>query len=206
MGEVGVQYLQMQYFLLGLGNSGKEYENTRHNTGRVVLEHFRKKNDFPAWQEDKKIKALVSEGKVGKAGVLLVEPETFMNNSGKAAAFLVKTKKAAENLIVIHDDLDLPLGKIKISWNRGGGGHKGIESIKRAVKTEAFTRMRVGISPATAKGAAKKPSGEEAVIKFILGKFKPAEESELKKIKKKIAEAIEMIITEGKEEAMSRFN
>lgn len=196
----------MPYIIVGLGNPGEEYEGTRHNTGRIVLETFRKKNNFSDWSADKKLKALTSDGKVGKEKVLLVEPETFMNNSGKSVAPIIKTKKAAERLIVINDDLDIPLGRMKISFNRGSGGHNGIESIKRAVKTEGFIRLRIGISASTPSGKLKKPKGEQAVIDFILGDFKPKEMEILKKVAKKGSEALSTIITEGKEKAMGEFN
>ncbi|MEK7614123.1 MAG: aminoacyl-tRNA hydrolase [Patescibacteria group bacterium] len=203
----------MQYIIIGLGNPGEEYKNTRHNTGRIVLEAFRKKNDFSGWEIDKKLKALSSEGVVrpldgarGKEKVLLVLPETFMNNSGKSVAPLVKTKKAAEKLVVVHDDLDIPLGAMKISFNRGSGGHKGIESIKRAIKTEAFIRARIGISPATPSGKVKKPKGDKAVADFILGKFKPKEIEALKKISKKACDALGAIVSDGRERAMGEFN
>ena len=194
------------HFIIGLGNPGEEYENTRHNTGRIVLEAFRKKAGFSEWENDKKLRALVSAGKIGKEKAVLVMPETFMNKSGTSAATLIKSKKAAEQLIVVHDDLDLPLGSMKISFNRGSGGHKGIESIKRAIKTEAFVRVRIGISPATPSGKLKKPKGDKAVGDFILGKFKPKETEEIKKVSKKVIEAIEVLIAEGREKAMSVFN
>ena len=162
--------------IVGLGNPGTEYEKTRHNTGRIVLEMFRKKNDLPEWQENKKLKGLVSQK--GKINLLL--PETFMNKSGEAVAKIIKNKKTVKDLVVIHDDLDLPLGRFKISFNRGAGGHRGVLSIIKALKTEAFTRIRIGIAPK------KKPSGKKAVIDFILGEFKPAELAALKKITQKI--------------------
>ncbi len=208
----------MSYTIIGLGNPGEEYENTRHDTRRIVFENFRKKNDFSDWKIDKKLKALVSEGKVakdpssraklatGQEKIMLVLPETFMNNSGKSVALLVKNKKAAERLIVIHDDLDIPLGSMKISFNRGSGGHKGIESIKRAIKTEAFIRLRVGISSATPSGKIKKPKGDKAVADFILGKFKPKEMEVMKKVGKRASDALALIISEGKEKAMGEFN
>ena len=196
----------MNYVIVGLGNPGEEYENTRHNTGRIVLEAFRKKNDFPEWEMDKKLKALTSGGKIGREKVLLVLPETFMNNSGKSVAPLIKSKKAAEQLIVVHDDLDLPIGALKISFNRGSGGHKGIESIKRAIKTEAFVRLRVGISPSTPSGKLKKPKGDKAVEDFILGKFKPKETETLKKAAKRASDAIAVIISDGRERAMGEYN
>ena len=194
------------HYIIGLGNPGEEYENTRHNTGRMILESFRKKMCFSEWESDKKSRAFVSAGKIGKEKAILVLPETFMNNSGKSAAPLIKSKKAAESLVVVHDDLDLPLGAMKISFNRGSGGHKGIESIKRAIKTEAFIRVRVGISPSAPSGKLKKPKGDKAVGDFILGKFRPKETEEIKKVSKKACEAIAMIIEEGREKAMGEFN
>ncbi|TSC67057.1 MAG: peptidyl-tRNA hydrolase, PTH1 family [Parcubacteria group bacterium Gr01-1014_73] len=192
--------------IVGLGNPGAEYENTRHNTGRLVLDIFRQKNDLPDWEENKKLRSLVSIGKIGKTKISLLLPETFMNKSGEAISKLIKSKKAAEDLVVIHDDLDLPSGRFKISFNRGAAGHRGVSSIVKALKTEAFTRIRVGISPAGAKGKVKKPMGEKPIIDFILGKFKPAELATLKKLSKKISGAIETIVTEGREKAMAKSN
>ena len=196
----------MSYLIVGLGNPGEKYENTRHNTGRMALEYFAKAHDFSDWKADKKNKATVSKGNVGKSLVALVSPDTFMNKSGNAVASFVKSAKAAERLIVAYDDLDLPIGVMKLSFDRGSGGHRGLESIMRAVKTKKFTRIRIGISPATASGASRKPSGEKAVNDFILTKFKPSELAELKKIFKKAAEAIEAIVTDGPMIAMNRFN
>lgn len=193
----------MNYIIVGLGNPGAEYEGTRHNLGRMVLDAFVKKNDWAEWQEDKKLKALVASGKVGKNKASLIKPETFMNKSGEAVKSLIKSKKAAETLVVIHDDLDLPLGKIKISFNKSSGGHRGVESVIKAVKTEEFIRLRLGISGETASGKIKKPQGEEKVISSILGEFKKSEEDELKKVIKKSAIALEMIITDGWNKAAS---
>ena len=97
-----------------------------------------------------------------------------MNKSGLAVKPIITSKKKAEALIVIHDDLDLPIGKFKISFNKSSGGHRGVESIIKAIKTEAFTRVRIGISPATPSGKLKKPKGEKDVGDFILGEFKKA--------------------------------
>ena len=129
-----------------------------------------------------------------------------MNNSGKAVTPLVKSKKDLKDLIVIYDDMDLPLGKIKISFNRSAGGHRGLHSVIRALKSEEFLRIRIGIAPATPSGKVKKPKGEKAVINFILGEFKKSELETLKKLSKKVAEAVEMIFTESKEKAMSIYN
>jgi PTH1 family peptidyl-tRNA hydrolase len=205
----------MSYIIVGLGNPGQEYENTRHNAGRIVLEAFRKKIDSPDWEKDGRLNALVSEGKVAKlagtkgktAKVMLVEPETFMNKSGTSVKSLVTSiKKASEELVVVHDDLDLPLGRIKISFNKSSGGHRGVESIIKAIKTEAFTRVRIGISAATAKGVVKKPQGEEAIMDFIIGPFKPKELDLIKKVSKQAAEALTVLVTEGRECAMGEVN
>ncbi len=185
--------------VVGLGNPGNEYENTRHNAGRIVVNVISKK------LEDLKVK--------------FITPDTFMNKSGKAVAPLVKSKKDLENLVVIYDDIDLPLGKIKISFNRSSGGHNGLESIIKALKSQEFLRIRVGISPATPKGVVKKPKREtrldsprrakarrEAVLNFLLGEFKKPELETIKKLSKKIAEAVETIFSEGKDKAMSLYN
>ncbi len=195
----------MAYIFVGLGNPGEEYQDTRHNTGRILLEMFGKSLGAE-WKTDKKLQALVSKVKVGKTTITLVLPETFMNNSGKSVKPLVGSVKAAEKLMVIYDDLDLPLGTSKISFNKSSGGHKGLESIIKNIKTEKFARMRVGISPTTPTGKIRKPQGEESVTKVILGKFRSEEMAELKKLSKRVNEALETFTTEGLEKAMTGFN
>jgi len=195
----------MSYIIVGLGNPGEEYENTRHNTGRIVLDAVR--NEFGHdFEYNKKLNADVSEGKIGKEKVSFVAPNTFMNNSGKTVSQLVKSVKAASKLVVIYDDFSLPLGRIRISFNRSSGGHNGIESIIKAVKTEAFLRIRIGTAPENAKGNAKTLHGDEKIEKFILGKFKDDELKTLKKVAKNCVQAVEVIVKEGKEKAMSQFN
>lgn len=175
--------------VVGLGNPGKEYENTRHNAGRIVVGHIIKK------LENTNLKSLK-----------FLTPDNFMNNSGKALAPFIKSKKDLSTLVVIYDDIDLPLGKMKISYNRSSGGHNGLGSIIKALKSEEFLRIRIGVSPANAKGVAKKPKGEDKVLKFLLGEFKKSELDEIKKLSKKVAEAVEMFFTEGKDKAMSLYN
>ena len=126
--------------VVGLGNPGEEYENTRHNAGRIVGGLVEKK-----WDSKTKVKFLM--------------PDTFMNHSGRAMVSLVKTNKDLENLVIIYDDIDLPLGKIKISFNKSSGGHNGLNSIIKALKSQEFVRIRVGISPVTPSGKIKKPKG-----------------------------------------------
>ncbi|KKU58965.1 MAG: Peptidyl-tRNA hydrolase [Parcubacteria group bacterium GW2011_GWA2_47_12] len=170
------------YTIVGLGNPGQKYEQTRHNAGRMAVLALK------------------------DVSARIITPDTFMNKSGEAVKPLIKSAKQAEKIIVIHDDLDVPFGTFKISFNKSSGGHKGVESIIRAVKTQAFTRIRMGISPTTASGKLKKPKGEEDVERHILGKFKPAELAVLQKLHKKINEAVVCLITEGREKAMSKFN
>lgn len=196
----------MAWVIVGLGNPGEEYKNTRHNAGRMAVEHFAKMTDLSEWKEEKKAKAHVSRGMLVKNIAVLVLPDTFMNKSGSAVMKFVKSPKAAERLIVLYDDLDLPLGKMKLSFDRGSGGHKGIESIMRAVKTKHFIRIRIGVSLETASGVVKKPQGEKDVLKFILGTFKPNEMKELEVVFDRAASAIEVIITRGLTAAMNEFN
>ncbi|MCR4326021.1 MAG: aminoacyl-tRNA hydrolase [Patescibacteria group bacterium] len=196
----------MSWIVVGLGNPGEEYNSTRHNTGRAAVEHFAKSAGFGEFREDKKAKAHVASGVIGKSAVVALLPDTFMNKSGASLAKFVKSQKSAERMVVVYDDLDLPLGALKLSYDRGSGGHKGLESIIRAVKTKKFTRVRIGVSPTTPSGKLKKPSGEKAVIDFILTKFKSAEEKEMKKMYKRASEAVANIITEGREKATNIVN
>jgi PTH1 family peptidyl-tRNA hydrolase len=194
----------MKWIFVGLGNPGGEYDGTRHNTGRMALESYAKREKLK-WREDKKAHALVAKS-ANETSAAFILPNTFMNKSGSALLSYVKSVNAAHHTIVVYDDLDLPLGKIKLSYNRGNGGHNGLKSIERAVKTQEFWRIRIGVSPSTASGKTKKPVGEEAVIKFILSSFTPAQRDELKKVYKQVNEAIGMIIAEGPERAMNYFN
>lgn len=196
----------MQYIIVGLGNPGEEYENTRHNTGRMAVEQFRKKNDFPEWGLDKSLKALVSKNSFGKDKVILIEPNNFMNVSGKSIVPLVKNTKEAERVIVVYDDIDLPLGTMKISFNRSSGGHRGLESIIKALKTKAFVRLRIGICPTTPSGKLRKPKDADAVLDFIIGPFKASELETIKKMAKKGSDALALILTEGRDIATGKVN
>jgi peptidyl-tRNA hydrolase, PTH1 family len=208
------------YYIVGLGNPGEEYQNTRHNIGRMAVEllaHSHKQS----WTFDSVAKAQKTKIEICREGAVLILPDTYMNNSGSAVAPLVwgekisgavspeikkKIEKKTAKMIVIQDDLDLPLGQIKIVFNRGSGGHRGIESIKRSLKTEAFIRIKIGILPLTPTGKIKKPSGEDKVVKFILGQFQADEMKQVKKIIAKVLEIVEVIIEKGVFEAMNTFN
>lgn len=193
----------MAYVIIGLGNPGQEYANTRHNAGRMAAELLAKEEGFPEFKLKKTAQAFISEVSLDDAKTIIALPEVYMNVSGKVAIALVKSKPAAKKLLVIRDDLDLPLGVVKMTtYGRGAGGHKGVESIMRALKTKDFVQIKIGISGQTAKGRTKKVSGEEKVISHVIGKFKPAEEATLKKALKKSAEAARLFVTEGVEKAM----
>jgi len=192
-------------YIVGLGNPGEEYELTRHNAGRMAVLEFVKKEGIDEPEFDKKLKALVAKGKIGGEKIQIILPETFMNKSGDSLRPLALSAKKAENLVVVHDDIDLPLGKVKISFGKNSGGHKGVESVIKAVKTINFTRVRIGISSTNAKGIVKKPSGDK-FLDYIVGKFKPVEMAEMKKSAKKTAEALRVIVSDGAEKAMGEFN
>lgn len=173
------------YIIVGLGNPGEEYKETRHNTGRMAVDFVEKKDAIKA-------KFLV--------------PDTFMNKTGAYITKSVKNKKTAQKLVVVYDDLDLPLGVLKISYNRGSGGHKGLDSVIRALKTREFIRMRIGIAPTTPSGKLKKPKGDREVEKYILSNFKKSELETLKKVFKKVLEATKTLTEEGLEKAMNEAN
>ena len=160
--------------IVGLGNPGKEYEKTRHNVGFMVLDEFQKEHDFPDFSPSKKHSSLVSEGILGSTKVLLAKPQTFMNNSGKAVQSLLPKRglgfpkpRLGNTLVVVHDDIDIPLGKVKVSKGSGSAGHKGVDSIIQSLGTKDFTRIRVGIQPATGK--------PENVEEFVLMPFQKLE-------------------------------
>jgi PTH1 family peptidyl-tRNA hydrolase len=164
--------------IVGLGNPGKKYEKTRHNVGFRVIDEL---------------------GFLNKKGVVLAKPKVFMNLSGGAVKSLItKYGIPVSNLWVIHDDIDLPLGKIRISKSRGAAGHKGVESIIKELKTKSFVRFRIGIQPKTGK-----PRSSE---KFVLQKFTKGEERTVKEVIKKSVEAIEMVLREGLEKGMTKYN
>ncbi len=192
--------------IVGLGNPGSEYFKSRHNTGRIILETIASKFDFTLWKNESKYKLEKSKGEINGRKFDFILPNTFMNNSGNAVAVFIKDKKKLSDLVVIYDDIDLPFGSYKISFNKSSGGHKGLESVIKKVKSKEFVRIRVGISPKTVKGKPKKPKGEEAVLKYLLGSFKEDELKGLKKISKEIAEVLELISREGKDKAMSVYN
>lgn len=192
--------------IVGLGNPGEEYSETRHNAGRMALCSFAKKHVDGDFEYAKKAQAQILEGKLAKEKVILVLPETFMNKSGESLKVFVKYPKQAKKMIVIHDDLDIPLGKFKVSFNKSSGGHKGVESVIKAVKTQEFYRIRIGVSPVTASGKIKKPSGDDLINNFIVAPFKPKEMDQFKVVVKHVVACLEVALTDGVDRAMSEYN
>lgn len=195
-----------QQVIVGLGNPGDEYKTTRHNAGRILVTECALHFEFSAWQEEKKPAFLSAKGTLSGKKTTLVLPNTFMNSSGRAVAHFIKSKKDVGKLTVIYDDLDLPFGTIRIAHGRSSGGHNGVESIIKALKTRDFVRIRVGVSRKNTKGRAVKPVGEEKVLAFLLGNFTPAELTELKKIGRRVREALALLVSDGHQAAMTAFN
>ena len=187
--------------IAGLGNPGKKYEKTRHNIGFAVIDNLAKKYNWPVFKLNEKFNADISEGEFSGQKIILAKPQTFMNLSGNALLKITKNYKlGAENLILVHDDIDLPLGKIKIVKNRGAAGHKGVESIIKSLGTKNFIRFRIGIKPKQYR----RPVYDTE--KFVLQKFTKQEEKIIKEAVVKTAEAIEYSLKEGLEKAMNRYN
>ncbi len=182
----------MKWIIVGLGNPGGEYAKTRHNAGRIVIEQLRKKYTFSEWEHKNTYDALVSKGEIGGAEVLLLEPETFMNDSGKSLVTLVKSPEQATQLIVIHDDADLPIGAWRSARDRGAGGQKGVESIIATIKTRDFYRFRIGVAPDMHPGALRRKAGD-----FVLEKFSPEELVTVKSRSIAVGERIEFLLTQG---------
>lgn len=199
--------------LIGLGNPGASYEGTRHNIGREILLAFAKKHGFNGFSEDKKMKALVAVGKIGKESYALLLPETFMNKSGEAAKKAKLAWKAKpERIFVIHDDADIEISRTKLSFNRDSAGHKGVESVMRGLGTKAFWRFRIGVGGKQPATPLKKRKDKKGKIKhvaaetIVLKKFSPAEESGIKKARAKTLGALAELSTDSPEKVMNFYN
>lgn len=194
--------------VVGLGNPGEKYKKTRHNVGFLVLDFL-----CSGFEYDKYADAFVAKDSVAGKETLFVKPQTFMNNSGRSVAYLQdKYHVASEDILVVYDDIDLPFGEIRISFDRGEGGHNGIKSIVSHLSTKAFARVRVGIAPKDAEGKAIKPKGgfftpsHKAVSNFVLKDFSDRDVDSLKELSSKIEKIIQMFGQEGREKVMNEFN
>lgn len=182
--------------VVGLGNPGMEYSETRHNAGFMVIDELARQWKLDNWRS--KHQALVAEYRGSQGQVLLVKPQTYMNLSGTAVGELVRWYKvAAEDVIVAYDDMDLPAGKLRLRVKGGSGGHRGMESLLVHLGQDSFIRVRIGIG--------RPPTGWE-VVNYVLARFSDDEAPLVDQAIKKAAEAIESMIVDGANKAMNKYN
>ena len=186
--------------IVGLGNPGLFYSNNRHNIGFMCVSHFAK--EYGIMFDKKKGNARIGTGTVSGEEVVVARPQTFMNNSGEAVCYLAERFKAeADDLIVIHDDLDLPLGRIRIRQGGSAGGHNGIKSIIGCLGSPNFIRVRIGI------GRPQETEDKSSeVIDYVLGGFSKEEKEVINPAIARVNEALEMLITDGLQAAMNKYN
>ncbi len=189
--------------IVGLGNPGEKYASVRHNLGFIVVDKLvASSKDQVAWEDSKKFKSQIAKSK----NIIFVKPQTYMNNSGLAVKLLTTYYKLpTTDLIVVHDELDLPLGKIKVRIGGAAAGHHGVESIINTLKTDKFIRVRLGI------GNLRTQSGEHkgqsiSAEKFVLEVFLHSEKSQVKQMVKKALKAVDLILEKGLETAQNQFN
>ncbi len=193
------------FYIVGLGNPGTKYAKTRHNIGWLACDAIAEAFKFSDPRLVKKVQGQVREGEIQNIPVTMLYPETFMNSSGLAVRTLVP-KDAIDRLIVLYDEVDLPVGTIKISYGNGAGGHNGVASLIQELGTKDFIRVRIGVATKGSEtGLAIRPAGED-LARYVLGTFTPEEQDVYTKLFPIITEAVTTIITEGKERAMNRFN
>lgn len=185
--------------IIGLGNPGKQYKNTWHNLGFESLDNTKELFSCPDFKTDKKLEADISTGQFNNEKIILAKPQTFMNESGRSVSKIIQYYKAdTADIIVIHDDVDLPTGKIKISLDSSAGGHNGVKSIITYLKTKKIWRIRIG--------AKTKKFPKIDTADYVLGKINLLQKSTIKQAIKKSTQAVEEIITKSPQEAMNKFN
>lgn len=185
------------WLLVGLGNPGPKYAATRHNVGFRVIDQLVERNHAPSLRT--KLGAEVGEAQIGTERVLLCKPMEFMNTSGQAVLRVAQFWKIdPARTVVVHDELDLPFGRLKLMPGGGHGGHNGLRSIIAEWGTSDFARVRFGIS--------RPASSEHGAADYVLSEFKGAERKELPDLCSRAAEAMETIVTAGLPVAMNRFN
>ena len=185
--------------IVGLGNPGRQYENTRHNAGFLAADELAGIFGFGEFKISDKHKSEIAEGKIGRDKVILVKPQTFMNLSGQAVRSVMQFYKIPiEDLVVIYDDVDLASGAMRIRPSGSAGGHKGMKSLIQELGTDEFVRIRLGIAPLTEfKGSLED---------YVLGKFSNEEESLMGDNLRILPKVIEVFLKEGIEEAMQEYN
>lgn len=185
----------VSHVVVGLGNPGERYEDTRHNVGFMVLDELGRRLVGRRWERAGR--SLLGVAKLGQADLLLVKPQAFMNRSGTAVRELLETEEPWPRLIVVHDDLDLPYGSLRIREGGGHGGHNGVRSILEQLGSGAFLRLKAGIG---------RPSEGEGVTEHVLSPFTAEERVALPDLLVQAADAVECIVLEGPARAMNRFN
>ena len=189
------------FLIIGLGNPEEKYKGTRHNAGRDFIEYAIKKEGYAILKENTKLKSSVIEQKIGKEKTVIAAPLVYMNESGKtvsALAHFYKIKKTDFGRVVtIHDDVDIPFGSFKISFDKSAGGHKGVQSVIDTLHTQKFVRFRVGTNPR------KKHTD---AMKIVLEKFTPTEQKILNAVYKKMLTALLLLIEKGYASAMGEYN
>jgi len=190
--------------IVGLGNPGRGYANNRHNIGFVCLNHFARMQGIRF--DKKQCKARIGLGEVAGSEVVVAKPQTYMNLSGRSVSLLVKKFNISlDDLLVIHDDLDLSLSKIRIRQGGSAGGHKGVGSIITGLGSQNFIRIRVGIGrPVKNEGFAE--FSEDEIIAYVLSDFTPDEKKIITQVIPKVSEAILCLLSEGPVAAMNRYN
>lgn len=185
------------FLVVGLGNPGLKYKKTRHNLGFRALDYLQKQENLPKFKKEKKFLAETSEGILGGQRIVLAKPQAYMNSSGRSIKLMMDYFKLGnDNFIEIHDDLDLPIGTIKISRDISTK-HKGVRSTVVSMATEDFIRIRLGTRPT-------EPIKE--IKDFVLKKFKTEEKKLVEIALQKTNNALKMIIEEGAEKAMTEYN
>ena len=184
--------------VVGLGNPGDEYARTRHNAGRWVVDELVRRHDGRL-RRARRLQALVCEVRVLRCRMAVAAPVTWMNESGRAVAPLVRRfgVRDLERLVVVHDELDLPVGRLKVKVGGGLAGHKGLVSIRAHLRSDSFTRVRVGVG---------KPDLTPRGGDYVLKRPAKAEQAELERIVARAADAVECFLEHGLEVTMNRFN
>lgn len=184
----------MNLLLVGLGNPGEKYTHTRHNVGWIILDHLFTNT---SWKLQKYAQALFSQEAIEQNNCLLIKPQTFMNESGISVKWFLHEYEHSP-LFVIYDDLDLPVGTWKLSYDRGSGGHNGIKSIEHHIGTRDFFRIRIGIAKELNNGDTIKPN--------VLGNFETEERERILQLVPEIRTMIQIYNEQGKDKAMTYAN
>lgn len=194
------------FYIVALGNPGKKYQNTRHNVGWTATDLALQAWSLPSLIAEPKYSGRTTMGGLNEHPVRVLYPDTYMNNSGSAVKKFVANHDV-ENLIVVHDDIDLPFGEVKVAKGRGAGGNNGVQSIIQKLGTKDFIRVRIGIAPTSFwTGKIKRPAGGGPLERFVLKEFSKKEKEKLPEVLETVKLAIETIVTDGVETAMNKYN